>query len=146
MRRRARRRAEELGRDVTLVDAPAEELPFENDSFDTLVSLAVLCSVRDPARAVAEIHRVLRPGGRFVFLEHVRAEDPRLAHWQDRLERPWGWIAGGCHPNRRTLEEIQAAGFSTIDVDHEELPGIPRLVRSNVKGVALSSGGVDETL
>jgi ubiquinone/menaquinone biosynthesis C-methylase UbiE len=136
MLRRARRRAAELGRDVALVEAPAEALPFEDESFDTVVSLAVLCSVADPQRALSEIRRVLRPGGRFVFLEHVRSSDPTLARWQDRLERPWGWIAGGCHPNRRTLEAIVDAGFNVADVEHEELPGIPRLVRPNIKGVA----------
>jgi len=136
MLRRARRRAAELGRDVTLVEAPAEALPFAAESFDTAVTLAVLCSVDDPARGLAEIRRVLKPDGRFIFLEHVRSSEPSLARWQDRLDRPWGWIAGGCHPNRRTLEEIQAAGFSAVDVDRKELPDIPRLVRPNVMGVA----------
>ena len=134
MRRRAQRRAHELGRNVTLVEAPAEELPFEDDSFDTVVSLAVLCSVRDPDRVLAEIRRVLRPGGRFIFLEHVRSDDPHLARKQDRWERPWGWIAGGCHPNRRTLDTIRSAGFELVEVEHEERPDIPRLVRPHVKG------------
>ena len=136
MLRRARKRAAELGRDVTLIEAPAEALPFEDASFDVVVTLAVLCSVRDPSRALAEIHRVLRPDGSFIFLEHVRSGDPKLARWQDRLERPWGWIAGGCHPNRRTLEEIEAAGFDVADVEHEDLPGIPQLVRLNIMGTA----------
>lgn len=138
MLRRARRRAAELGRDVTLVEGPAEALPFEDESFDTVVSLAVLCTVDDPARVLQEIRRVLRPGGSFVFLEHVRSSDPTLAQWQDRLERPWGWIAGGCHPNRRTLEAIERAGFEVIELEREDLPDIPRLVRPNVMGVARS--------
>jgi ubiquinone/menaquinone biosynthesis C-methylase UbiE len=136
MLRRARRRAAELRREVTLVEAPAEALPFEDESFDTVVSLAVLCTVDDPSRVLQEIRRVLRPGGRFVFLEHVRSSDPKLAQWQDRLERPWGWIAGGCHPNRRTLEAIEGAGFEVVELEHEDLPDIPRLVRPNVMGVA----------
>jgi ubiquinone/menaquinone biosynthesis C-methylase UbiE len=136
MLRRARKRAAELGRDVTLIEAPAEELPFEDASFDVVVTLAVLCSVGDPSRALGEIRRVLRPDGRFIFLEHVRSDDPRLAGWQDRLERPWGWIAGGCHPNRRTLEEIKAAGFNVVDVEHDDLPDIPRLVRPSIQGTA----------
>lgn len=134
MLRRARARAAELGRAVTLVEAPAEELPFEESSFDTAVSLAVLCSVRDSAQALREIRRVLRPDGRFIFLEHVRSEDQKLARWQDRLERPWGWVAGGCHPNRRTLDGIEAAGFELVEVEHEDLPEVPRLVRPNVMG------------
>jgi ubiquinone/menaquinone biosynthesis C-methylase UbiE len=138
MLRRARRRAAELGRDVTLVEGPAEALPFEDKSFDTVVSLAVLCTVDDPLRVLQEIRRVLRPGGSFVFLEHVRSSDPKLAQWQDRLERPWGWIAGGCHPNRRTLDAIEHAGFEVVEVEREDLPDIPRLVRPNVMGVARS--------
>jgi ubiquinone/menaquinone biosynthesis C-methylase UbiE len=134
MRRRAQRRAQELGRDVTLVEAPAEELPFEDGSFDTVVSLAVLCSVRDPERVLAEVRRVLRPGGRFIFLEHVRSDDPQLARKQDRWERPWGWIAGGCHPNRTTLDTIESAGFELVEVEQEERPDIPRLVRPHVIG------------
>jgi ubiquinone/menaquinone biosynthesis C-methylase UbiE len=138
MLRRARRRAAELARDVTLVEAFAETLPFEDKSFDTVVSLAVLCTVDDPSRVLQEIRRVLRPGGRLVFLEHVRSSEPGLAQWQDRLERPWGWIAGGCHPNRRTLEAIEGAGFAVVELEREDLPDIPRLVRPNVLGVARS--------
>jgi ubiquinone/menaquinone biosynthesis C-methylase UbiE len=138
MLKRARKRAAELGREVTLIEAPAEALPFEDGSFDTVVTLAVLCSVDDPSRALAEIRRVLRPDGRFIFLEHVRAEDPKLARWQDRIERPWGWIAGGCHPNRRTLEAIEGAGFQVVELERDDLPDIPRLVRPNVMGVATS--------
>ena len=136
MLRRARQRAGELGRAVTLVRASAEQLPFADDSFDTVVTLAVLCSVDDPLRALAEIRRVLRPGGQFIFLEHVRSDDPQLARRQDRWERPWGWMAGGCHPNRKTLEAIETAGLDVDEVEHEDLPDIPRLVRPNVKGVA----------
>ena len=146
MRRRARRRAEELGREVTLVDAPAEELPFADDSFETVVSLAVLCSVRDPEHVLAEIRRVLRPGGRFIFLEHVRSDDPELGEKQDRWERPWGWIAGGCHPNRRTLETIQNAGIELVDVEYEERPDIPRLVRPHVKGWGQTPPGSDPVI
>lgn len=136
MLRRARHRAAGLGREVELVEAPAEALPFESDSFDTVVSLAVLCTVDDQARALSEVRRVLRPGGRLVFLEHVRSADPKLASWQDRLERPWGWFAGGCHPNRQTLEAIEAAGFDVIELEREDLPDIPRLVKPNIMGVA----------
>jgi ubiquinone/menaquinone biosynthesis C-methylase UbiE len=136
MRRRARRRAEQLGREITLVEASAEQLPFEDGSFDTVATLAVLCSVRDPAQALGEIRRVLRPGGRLVFLEHVRADDPRLARRQDRWERPWGWVAGGCHPNRRTLETIRSAGFEVVELERLERPEIPRLVRPHIQGWA----------
>ena len=136
MLKRARKRAHELDREVTLVQAPAEALPFDDDSFDTVVSLAVLCTVADPKRALAEIRRVLRPNGRFLFLEHVRSPNTDLARWQDRLARPWGWLVCGCHPNRRTLETIESSGFDVIQVEHRDLPDIPKLVRPNVIGVA----------
>ena len=136
MLKRARQRARELGREVTLVQAPAERLPFADDSFDTVVSLAVLCTVDDPERALAEIRRVLRPNGRFVFLEHVRSSNPELARWQDRLQRPWAWLVCGCHPNRRTLETIESSGLEVVQLEHKDLPDIPRLVRPNVIGVA----------
>jgi ubiquinone/menaquinone biosynthesis C-methylase UbiE len=136
MLRRARKRAAELGREVTLVEAPAETLPFEDHSFDTVVSLAVLCTVADPSRALREIRRVLKPDGCFIFLEHVRSPDPKLARRQDRFERPWGWVAGGCHPNRRTLETMEAAGLEVVELERRDLPDIPRLVRPNVMGLA----------
>ena len=104
MARRLRSRVEEAGRRAEVVEAAAERLPFEDGRFDTAAVTLVLCTVRDPARALEEIARVLKPGGQLLFLEHVRASDgPRLAGWQDRLERPWGWVAGGCHPNRDTI-------------------------------------------
>jgi ubiquinone/menaquinone biosynthesis C-methylase UbiE len=135
MLRRARHRAAELGRHVTLEAAPAEALPFEDGTFDTVVSLVVLCSVRDPKRALAEVHRVLRPGGRLLFIEHVRSDDPALAGRQDRYERPWRWFACGCHPNRDTLAAIESAGFEIVEVEREELPDVPSLVRPHVIGV-----------
>jgi len=137
MLRRARRRAESIGRDVALVEAPAEALPFEDDSFDTVVSLAVLCTVGDPQRALAEIHRVLRSDGQFLFLEHVRSPDPTRARVQDRYERPWGWISGGCHPNRRTLKAIEAAGFIVTSLEERQVEHVPSLVRPHITGTAV---------
>lgn len=137
MRRRAQLRATEVGREVTLLEAPAEALPFEDASFDTVVTFAVLCSVSDLDCALAEIRRVLRPGGRLIFIEHVRSDEPKLARRQDRFARPWGWLACGCHPNRRTLDAIRDARFEVLELDREERPEIPRLVRPHIRGVAL---------
>lgn len=136
MLRRARRRAAQVGRDVTFVEAPAERLPFADDSFDTVVSMVVLCTVEDQQRALQEMRRVLRPTGQFLFSEHVRSEDPKRARWQDRIEPIWGLVANGCHPNRRTLDAIRAAGFDVSDVEQGELPGVPALVRPYVSGRA----------
>jgi ubiquinone/menaquinone biosynthesis C-methylase UbiE len=136
MLRRARRRAAEVGRDIIIVKAPAEQLPFEDASFDTVVSILVLCTVQDQSRALQEIRRVLRPNGRLLLSEHVRSEDPKRARWQDRLEPIWGVVANGCHPNRRTLDAIREAGFDVSDVEQGELPGVPALTRPYVSGRA----------
>ena len=96
----------------SVIEAPAEELPFDDGSFDTVVATLVLCTVEDPGRALAEARRVLVEGGRFLYLEHVRSARPGLARWQDWLQRPWGWFAGGCHPNRDTERTVEAAGFA----------------------------------
>ena len=141
MLRRARRRTAGVGRDVTFVEAAAEQLPFEDDSFDTVVSMLVLCTVEDQQRVLQEIRRVLRPDGRLLFSEHVRSENPKRARWQDRLEPIWGVVANGCHPNRRTLDAIRAAGFDVSDVERGELPGAPALVRPYVSGQAPVSAG-----
>jgi len=135
---RARRRAAATGLRVTVLEAAAESLPFEDSSFDTVVSTLVLCSVDDVDRALAEIHRVLRPGGQLLFVEHVRSDDPRRARWQDRLERPWMILADGCHPNRATLERIQAGPFELADVERSELPKSPPIVRPLVWGRAIA--------
>jgi len=136
--RRAEGRAAASGRAVRVSRAFAEELPFEDDSFDAVVSTLVLCSVRDQDRALAEIRRVLRPGGELLFMEHVRADDPKLARWQDRLERPWHVVAMGCHPNRATLERIEAAGFVVRELRRGELPKSPPIVRPLVAGRAVA--------
>ena len=90
--------------DARLLRAPAEDLPFADDSFDTVVSTLVLCTVDDQPRALRELRRVLRPGGRLLFIEHVRSEDPKIARWQDRLLSFNVRVGHGCHCNRPTLD------------------------------------------
>src|SRR5262245_38225248 len=138
MLRRAEGRAAALGGRAQGVQTPAERLPFERASFDTVVSTLVLCSVGDQDDALAEIRRVLTPDGRFLFIEHVRSDDERLARWQDRLERPWGVVSFGCHPNRATLDRIEAAGFAVEALESGALPNAPRLVRPMITGRAVA--------
>jgi ubiquinone/menaquinone biosynthesis C-methylase UbiE len=126
----------ESGREATVVEAPADRLPFEDDSFDTAVFTLVLCTVPDPAAALAEAARVLKPGGRLLFVEHVRSESPGLARWQDRLERPWRLLGDGCHCNRDTVASIKAAPFEIERVEKGELPKAPPLVKPLVHGRA----------
>jgi ubiquinone/menaquinone biosynthesis C-methylase UbiE len=119
-----------------VVETAAETLPFEDDSFDTVVGTLVLCTVDDPDAAVREIRRVLRPDGQLLYLEHVRDPDEGgLARWQDRLERPWGWVGAGCHPNRDTATTLAAAGFD-IEPNRGELPKAPPWVRPMIRGSA----------
>jgi ubiquinone/menaquinone biosynthesis C-methylase UbiE len=121
---------------VEVIEAPAEDLPFDDGSFDTVVSTLVFCSVEDPRRALAEARRLLVEGGALLFLEHVRSENRRLAWWQDRLERPWGFFAGGCHPNRPTEQTLADAGLWIERLDRDRLPAAPRLVRPLIAGLA----------
>lgn len=122
--------------EAELIEAPAERLPFEPASFDTVVFTLVLCTVPDPAAALAEAARILRPGGKLLFVEHVRSEDPGLARWQDRLEKPWRFLADGCHCNRDTVAMIEAAPFDLGQVERGRLPKAAPIVRPLVRGSA----------
>jgi len=126
-------------RTATVVRAPGEELPFEDDSFDYVVTTFVLCTVDDPERTLAEFDRVLKPGGRFAFLEHVRAEDgTSLAGWQDRLHGAWLRFGQGCHCNRRSEQAIAASPLSLERVERGMLPKEPPIVKPYVLGTASS--------
>lgn len=120
-----------------VVAAPAESLPFEDASFDTVAFTLVLCTAPDQAAAAAEARRILKPGGKLLFLEHVRAADQGLARWQDRLERPWRFVGDGCHCNRDTVATLAATdGLAIEDLTHDELPKAPPIVRPLVRGSA----------
>jgi len=121
---------------VELVRAPAERLPFDDDSFDTAVFTLVLCTVPDPPAALAEAARVLKPGGRLLFVEHVRSERTDLARWQDRLEKPWRFLADGCHCNRDTVATIESSPFEIERLERGRLPKSPPLVEPLVHGSA----------
>jgi ubiquinone/menaquinone biosynthesis C-methylase UbiE len=138
MARRLRQRVHGSALPARVVQAPAEHLPFPDDSFDFAVSTLVLCTVKDPAQALSELRRVLRPGGELVFLEHVRASSPRLARWQDRLHPLWLRFGHGCNCNRPTLDAIRAAGFDVRRIEHGSLPRAPAIVRPMVMGAAAS--------
>ena len=121
---------------IRVVAGTAETLPAPDATVDAVVASLVLCTVTDPDQALAETRRVLRPGGRLRFYEHVRATDPRLARWQDRLQRPWGWLVGGCHPNRDTVAAVTAAGLRLVGLERFDLQAMPPLARPHVLGVA----------
>ena len=136
LRRQALAAARQAPVPIRVVDGTAEALPAADGALDAVVASLVLCTVTDLDQALAETYRVLRPGGRLRFYEHVRATDPRLARWQDRLERPWGWLVGGCHPNRDTVAAITAAGLRLVRLDRFDLQAMPPLARPHVLGAA----------
>ena len=137
MLRRLQKKARDEAPLAKILRAPAEDLPFEDDSFDTVVSTLVLCGVDDQARSLREIKRVLRPGGRLLFLEHVRSEEAALARFQDRMN--WlNRIVVDCDCNRPTLTTIEATGFSVSRLERTEMPKAPKFVRPLIVGSAVA--------
>lgn len=123
MTRRLRLRAEEMGREAPVVTGVAEQLPLPDACADAVVSSLVLCTVDEPEAALAEVRRVLRPGGRFVFLEHVAALPGTRTRFVQRLVRPaWSLLGDGCRPDRETGETIRAAGFRLVRLETFRLP------------------------
>jgi ubiquinone/menaquinone biosynthesis C-methylase UbiE len=123
-----------------LCAAPAEAIPFDDDTFDTAVATLVLCTVPDPVAAVAELSRVLKPDGRLLFIEHVRSDDPASARWQDRFEKPWRFMADGCHCNRDTAATLTASAFQIESIDQGALPKSMPIVRPLISGTAVLTG------
>lgn len=133
MLKQARCRLGEAPAPVPLVRGVGERLPFPDAAFDTVVAALVLCTVDDPHAVVAEIHRVLCPGGRLLLMEHVRASDEALARWQDRLQPLWSWCNGGCRPNRTTLETVREAGFRFQALEEYGYPVLPHIQAQALK-------------
>ena len=136
MRAQLERKVTSSGRGPEVVGAGAESLPFPDASFDTVVATLVLCTIPAPRKALKEVSRALKPDGRLLFLEHVRSEDAGAARWQDRLERPWGWFGRGCHPNRDTVTMISESALEIGELERDEMPKAPPIVRPLVVGEA----------
>lgn len=135
MARRLERRAARTRPAAHILCAEAEALPLSDASVDVVVSTMVLCTVADPGAAIAELRRVLRPGGRLLYIEHVRAAEPGLARLQDRLAVPWAAFAAGCRCNRPTLELLEDA-FALDPPATHRWHGMPRIVQPLIVGVA----------
>jgi ubiquinone/menaquinone biosynthesis C-methylase UbiE len=117
-----------------VVRAVAEQLPFADATFDTAVVVFLLCSVADQQVALGEIARVLVPGRRMLFMEHVRSSDPEVVAIQDKIPFPYSAI--GCSPNRDTLTQIRSSPFDIEAVREDEVPGAPQIERPMIMGVA----------
>ncbi|MGH2906945.1 MAG: class I SAM-dependent methyltransferase [Solirubrobacterales bacterium] len=139
MRRRLEKAVRRSRPDAQVIGAGAQQLPFADATFDTVVSTLVLCTVDAPDAALREIGRVLRPGGRLLFIEHVRSDSPMLARWQDRLERPWQRFAEGCRCNRATLELMDACGF-----EHHARPATWRLMPPIVRPLVIGQATITQ--
>lgn len=133
-----------LGLSIDIRLGTAEQLPVPDNSMDAVISTQVLCSVADPARVLSEIQRVLKPGGRFLFVEHVAAAPGTgLRRWQ-RLARPISALIGdGCHPDRETWTDIERAGFALIQLEHFEIESTvwskPHIAGVAIKGHCLAT-------
>ncbi len=132
-----RRRLDEESRSsIDLVQAGAEDLPFDDASFDCVTCTMVICTMPDPRAGLEEIARVLKPGGALLFLEHVRSADPRVARTQDFLLRPWRFLADGCHCNRDSLATIEASPLTLHFVEHGRMPLAPKFMKPLIYGRA----------
>ena len=121
---------------VNVVDGVAEALPLQDASVDAAVASLVLCTVPDQPGALAELRRVIKPGGELRFLEHVHSNNPRQARIEDLMDHVWPHIAGGCHPNRDTAAAIAAAGFEVERCDRFGFsPGFPMPKIAHILGV-----------
>jgi ubiquinone/menaquinone biosynthesis C-methylase UbiE len=132
----ARKRIAASSFPVEFVGLSAERLPVADASFDSVVSTFTLCTIPDVAGALAEMRRALKPEGRFHFVEHGHADDPRVARWQDRLNGFEQKVFGGCHLNRDISELIRQAGFDIERLDHAYLKGAPKFAGFLYRGVA----------
>jgi SAM-dependent methyltransferase len=119
-----------------LVDWGAAAIDLPDNSLDTIVSTLVLCSVNDQQQSLAELYRVLRPGGALLFLEHVIAHNPNTIRWQQRIEPLWSYCCGNCRLTRDTGRAIKTAGFLLESCTDAALPGAPAIVRRTIRGLA----------
>lgn len=138
MHRWLRARAARHGIDVDVRAATAEALPLADRAVDAVISSLVLCTVPDPARVLAEVRRVLRPGGRYWCIEHVAApEGSALAGLQRALRRPWRWMFEGCETSRDTARLLREAGFASVEVTPFTLPTVFAPIRPQIAAVAV---------
>ena len=132
----ARNRIAEARLPVSLIRTSAEQLPFADAIFDTIIMTWTLCSIRNPVGALIEMRRILKPGGKLLFVEHGLSPEPRVGRWQHRFTPCWKRIAGGCHLDRKIDDLIRAAGFCLSDVEPRYLDG-PKLMTFMYQGQAI---------
>ena len=145
MMQRLREKFDRVSIEAQVVEAPAEELPFPDASFDSVLSVHVFCSVQDVAQSLAEVRRVLKPGGQFRFFDHVRSRNAAGALAQDIVLPVWRWFGAGCHPNRDIACAVEKAGFRLLEHERMRPFSIPQSLlicafsRPHVYGIATSA-------
>jgi SAM-dependent methyltransferase len=139
MHARLRRAAAGRGIDLEIRDVVAERIDLPDASADAVISSLVLCSVADPDKVLAEVRRVLRPGGRFSFAEHVVATEKTPTRWVQRaLRRPWAWVFEGCSCERDLASAIESAGFASVNIQRYRIhtPFLP--FNTHIAGTAIT--------
>jgi ubiquinone/menaquinone biosynthesis C-methylase UbiE len=124
--------------DVEFLAVGAEDIPLADNSFDSAVITWTLCTIPDPDAALQEVRRLLKPGGKLIFVEHGASPEPNIANWQRRINPAWKSLAGGCHLNRRPDTAIATNGFNLVDMQEGYIPG-PKLATYSYWGVATSA-------
>lgn len=136
LRNMAEKTALELPFEVDFIGPSGEEIPLERNSVDTVLVTYTLCSIPNVLKALKEMNRVLKPGGKLIFCEHGKSPDAHIFKWQNRLNRPWAKISGGCHLNRPISELIRESGFKIVDLDAGYNSPL-KLVSFNYRGIAV---------
>jgi SAM-dependent methyltransferase len=135
----ARAEAEKKGWQADIRQGVGEAIPFDDASFDTVVCTYTLCSVQDQAQALKEMRRILKPGGKLLYLEHGRAPDPAAQKWQHRIEPVWKRLMGNCHLTRPVTDAVKAGGFAIETSDGRYMDKTPRWAGFMQWGVAVKS-------
>lgn len=137
MRRRAQKNLDAAPFEVKWLDLPGEQIPLDDDSADTVVLTFTLCTIPDHLRALEQMRRVLKPGGRLLFCEHGASPDAGVRRWQDRVNPLWKKLAGGCNLNRDIPRNIEDGGFKIEKLETMSLPNTPKIAAFNYWGAAV---------
>ena len=135
-----RDKVEKAGYQASVVQAYAEDLPFPDQSFDTVVATMILCSAEKPGLVLSEIARVLKPNGQYLFLEHVRNPNPKVARRQDQVQPAWYLFGNGCHCNRDTVTTLMESQFNVEELNRGHIPHAWSIVEAMITGRARLSG------
>lgn len=136
----AKAEAAKKGWNADLRQGFGEAIPFDDEEFDTVVCTYTLCSVENSTQVLSELRRILKPGGKFLFLEHGRSPDSNVQRWQTRIEPVWRSLMGGCHLTRPITGAVDEAGFKTIPISEGYMPGMPKFASWMEWGEAVKTG------